>query len=72
MVRFIKKAEEKTLVPIIYFNSDNGFSLVVADQTGREWNILGFRKDGTVYRNINVSSEIGLQVDELGRIKIEE
>ena len=37
---------------------------------GRVYNLLTFKNNGHIIRNNNVPSNIGLQVDDIGRLRI--
>jgi len=65
--------KELTLsLSITLFSDGVGIVLKGTNEKNMTWNILGFCSDGTFFRYKGLPDDIGLQVDDKGRIKLEE
>ena len=64
-----EKSTESVLKLSFYEQSDGSITIYGEDNRGSIWNFLTLQTDGTFFRSESLPDNIGLQVDERGRIK---
>jgi len=69
-VKNFEEADEPTLTFEI-ISSEDEIKLICVDDIGRRWNVLWINRKGMLCRCEKLSNNIGLQVDDKGRIKLE-
>ena len=70
MVKLILEEDKKEKTLRLFLEKDGDYvDLYGYDEKGERWFIMSFRSDGTFWRAGSISKDIGLQVDESGKIK---
>ena len=60
---------QKEFEGVVYLEQDmDEIDLMIEDKSGETWLILSLRSDGTIKKRIGMPNDIGLQVDDNGKI----
>ena len=65
------KPKEKMLKVFLEQDSDGEVNIWVEEANGDRWRVAMFIKEGRLFLEEGIPNDIGLDVDEEGRIKIE-
>lgn len=69
-VEFVKKSNGKRLYPKLLIE-DNGIKLYVEDDDGNDYAVVSIGTNGKLYRHFGLPKELGLVLEETGRISEE-